>query len=137
VLQPVQAFATQKPFAALDAHWLSPVHSTHCPAAVPLVAQTSLPSVRPVHPVAPGVAQPVHALATQKPFVGSFVQPVSARHSTHWPAKVPLAAQAVLPSVRAAQPVAPVVPQPVQAFATQKPFAGSFVQSVSATHSTH
>jgi hypothetical protein len=39
--------------------------------------------------------------------------------------------------VRVAQPLAPVVLQAVQAFNTQKAFAGSFVQPVSVTHSTH
>jgi len=29
VLQPVQAFATQKPFDGFTVHWLSAVHSTH------------------------------------------------------------------------------------------------------------
>jgi hypothetical protein len=45
-------------------------------------------------------------------------------HWTHWPEKVPFAAQVVLPSVRAPQRAAV---QPVQAFSTQKLLAGSFV----------
>jgi hypothetical protein len=137
VLQPVQALATQKAFAGSFVHWLSVVHATHWPAAVPVVAQTALPSVRPAHPVAPVALQPVHALATQKPFAGSAVHWASAVHCTHWPADVPVAAQTILPSVRVEHPVAPVVAQPVQALATQNPFAGSTVHWASAAHSTH
>jgi hypothetical protein len=59
VLQPVHAFATQKPLAASFVHWLSAEHSTHWPAEVPFDAQVVLPSVRAEHPVAPAVLQPV------------------------------------------------------------------------------
>jgi hypothetical protein len=127
VLQPVHAFATQKPLAGSAVHWLSAVHCTHCPAAVPVVAQTILPSTREEHPVAPVVLQPVQAFATQKPLAGSAVHWASATHATHCPTAVPVVAQVVLPSVRAAQPVAPAALQPVHELATQKPFAGSTV----------
>jgi len=55
-------------------------------------------------------------------------------HVTHWPAKVPAAAHAVLPSVRPAHRAAV---QPVHALPTQKPFAALAVQPVLSTHSTH
>jgi hypothetical protein len=58
-------------------------------------------------------------------------------HCTHWPARVPVAAQVVLPSVRPEQPVAPGVLQPVQALDTQKALAESFVHWGSPVHSTH
>jgi hypothetical protein len=75
--------ATQKPLAESAVHWLSAVHCTHCPVAVPVVAQTILPSEREEHPVAPVVLQPVQTFATQKPFVGSVVHWVSATQATH------------------------------------------------------
>jgi hypothetical protein len=137
VLHPVQALATQKPFDGFEVHWASVVHSTHCPAAVPVVAHVVLPSVLAAHPVAPAALQPVHALATQKPFVGSAVHWLSAVHTTHCPAGVPVVAQTILPSVLVEHPVAPVVLQPVQTLATQKPFVGSVVHWASATHATH
>jgi len=112
--QPAQALDTQKLFVASFMHWLSAEHSTHCPAEVPVVAHTFLPSVCAEHPVAPLVLQPVQTFATQKPFAASFVHWLSAKHSTHWPADVPAVAQVVLPSVRAEHPVAPAVLQPVQ-----------------------
>jgi hypothetical protein len=110
---------------------------THCPAEVPAEVQTFLPSVRPVHPVAPVVLHPVQTLATQKPFAGSVVHWASATHATHCPAAAPVVEQVVLPSVRAAQPVAPGALQPVQTFATQKPFVGSAMHWLSAVHTTH
>jgi hypothetical protein len=137
VLQPVQAFATQKPFDEFAVHWESPVHCTHCPAAVPVVAQVVLPSVCPVQPVAPAELQPVHAFATQKPLAGSAVHWLSPVHCTHCPAAVPVAAQVVLPSVRPAQPVAPEALQPVHSLATQKPLARSAVHWLSPVHCTH
>jgi hypothetical protein len=137
VLQPVQTFATQKPFAASFVHWLSAEHSTHWPADIPAVAQTVLPSARAPHPVDPEVLQPVHTFATQKPLATSFVHWLSAEHSTHSPADVPVVAQTVLPSVLEEQPVAPLVLQPVHTFATQKPLAASLVHWLSAEHSTH
>jgi len=88
---------------------------------------TVLPSVRPAQPVAPVALQPVHAFATQKPFVGSAVHWLSAEHCTHWPTAVPVVAQTIFPSTRKEHPVAPVVLQPVQVFATQNPFVGSVV----------
>jgi hypothetical protein len=143
---------------SLAEHWLSAVHAphrfevqiglvatlqslldtqvTHWPARVPDDAQTFLLSVRPVHPVAPAVLHPVQAFATQKPLAGSAVHWLSAVHSTHWPAAVPVGAQVVLPSVRAAQPVAPGAVHPVQVLATQKPLL-ALLQSASALHSTH
>jgi hypothetical protein len=127
VLHPVQAFATQNPLDGLEVHWVSAVHSTHCPAAVPVVAQVVLPSVLPAQPVAPVALQPAHSLATQNPFVGSVVHWLSAVHCTHWPAAVPIVAQTIFPSTRVEHPVAPVVLQPVQTLATQKPFVGSAV----------
>jgi hypothetical protein len=133
----MQALATQKPFDGFAVHWESAVHSTHCPAAVPVVAQVVLPSVRPAQPVAPGAVQPVQAFATQKPLAGFAVHWLSAAHSTHWPEDVPVVAQTILPSTREEHPVAPVVLQPVQALATQKPFVGSVVHWVSATQATH
>jgi hypothetical protein len=135
--QPAQALDTQKLFVASFMHWLSAEHSTHCPAEVPVVAHTFLPSVCAEHPVAPLVLQPVQTFATQKPLAASFVHWLSAAHSTHRPADVPVVAQVVLPSVRAEHPVAPLVLQPVHAFATQKPLATSFVHWLSAKHSTH
>jgi hypothetical protein len=129
--------ATQKPFAGFAVHWASAVHSTHCPAEVPVVAQVVLPSVRAAHPVAPTAVQSVHALATQKPFVGSAVHWVSVTQATHCPAGVPVVAQTILPSTREEHPVAPVVLQPAQTLATQKPLAGSVVHWASATHATH
>jgi hypothetical protein len=80
--------------------------------------------------------QPPQTLATQKLFA-AVLQSASPAHSTHCPAAAPLATQVVFPSLRAAQPVAPTVPQPVQALATQKAFPGSFVHSPSPMHSTH
>jgi hypothetical protein len=140
-------------------HWLSVVHAphrfeaqiglvatlqsvldtqaTHCPARVPVEEHTFLPSVRAEQPVAPVVLHPVQAFATQKPFDGFAVHWESAVHSTHCPAAVPVVAQVVLPSVRAAQPVAPAALQPVHALATQKPFVGSVVHWASVTHTTH
>jgi hypothetical protein len=135
--QPAQALFTQNPLAGSCVQPLASTHSTHCPANVPLVAHAVLPSVLAAQPVAPVVSQPVHAFATQKALPGSATHWPSAVHCTHWPADVPLAEQAVLPSVRTEQPVAPVVLQPVQALATQKPLAGSFVHCPSAAHSTH
>jgi hypothetical protein len=133
-LQLVQAFATQKPLAGFEVHWLSAAHSTHWPAEVPLVEHTILPSMRAAQPVAPAVLQPVHTFATQKPLAGSEVHWLSAAHSTHWPEDAPLLAHTVLPSVRTAHPAAL---HPVQAFATQNPLAGSFVHWLSVAHSTH
>jgi hypothetical protein len=72
VWQPSQALATQKLFAG-SLQLVSPAHSTHRPAAAPLVAQVVFPSIRAAHPVAPVLAQPVHALATQKPLAGSLL----------------------------------------------------------------
>jgi hypothetical protein len=136
-VHPAQAFATQKPLAASAVHWLSAVHSTHCPLAVPVFAHVFLPSVRAVQPVAPGALHPVQVLATQNPLL-ALLQSASALHSTHWPAAVDVAAaQTVLPSVRVEQPVAPVVLHPVQVFATQKLFDRSVVHWASATHATH
>jgi hypothetical protein len=55
-------------------------------------------------------------------------------HVTHWPAKVPAVAHAVLPSVRPAHKAAV---QPVQALPTQKLLATLAVQPVLSMHSTH
>jgi hypothetical protein len=55
-------------------------------------------------------------------------------HVTHWPAKIPVAAHAVLPSVRETQRAAV---QPMQAFPTQKLLATLAVQPLLSTHSTH
>jgi hypothetical protein len=77
---PVQALLTQKPLAALEEQPLLSTHSTHSPAETPLVAHTGFV---PVHAIAPAFWQPVHALLTQKPFVGSFAQPLLSTHSTH------------------------------------------------------
>jgi hypothetical protein len=73
VLQPVQELLTQNALAGSFVHWASPEHSTHWPAAGPVVAQVVLPSVRTAQPVAPGALQPVQALFTQKPLAVSFV----------------------------------------------------------------
>jgi hypothetical protein len=77
---PVQALLTQKPLAALEEQPLLSTHSTHSPAEAPLVAHTGFV---PVHAIDPAFWQPVHALLTQKPFVGSFAQPLLSTHSTH------------------------------------------------------
>jgi hypothetical protein len=128
--------ATQKPVLA-PVQSESTLHSTHWPAEVEVaVAQIVLPSLRVEQPVAPVVLQPVQVLATQKALDGLAVHWASAVHSTHWPTALPVLAQAVLPSLREAQPVAPGLVQPVQAPATQKALAGSAVHWLSAVQPT-
>jgi hypothetical protein len=135
--QPVQALFTQNPLVGSLAQPVASTHSTHWPAKVPVAAHAVLPFVLAAQPVAPTVPQPVQALVTQKALAGSAVHWPSAAHCTHWPAVVPLMEQTVLPFVRVAQPVAPAVPQPVQALATQKLLAGSLVHCPSVVQSTH
>jgi hypothetical protein len=66
-VQPAQTLFTQKPFAGF-AHWPDATHSTHWPAAVPVVAQTEAPpSTFPAHKLA---LQAVQTPATQKPLAG-------------------------------------------------------------------
>ena len=97
----------------------------------------------PGFPVVPSFAE--HWLsAVQAPHVFDVqigavatLQSLLATQTTHCPATVPVAAQTVLPSVRPAHPVAPVVLHPVQAFATQNPLAGLAVHWESVVHSTH
>jgi hypothetical protein len=136
-VQPRHVPAVVLQIGVLPEHWLLLVHWTHWPAKAPVFEHIVLPSVRLVQPVAPGVAQPVQEFDTQKAFAGSFVHWRSPKHSTHWPADVPVIAQVVLPSVLPAQPVAPVVEQPVHRPFTQKAFAGSFMHWPSTPHSTH
>jgi hypothetical protein len=54
--------------------------------------------------------------------------------ATHCPVKVPVVAQAILPSVRPAHRAAV---HPVHALSTQKPSAAFAVQLLLSTHSTH
>jgi hypothetical protein len=73
----VHALFTQKLLAGFFEHSPSPTHSTHLPAAAPVVAQTAAPpSMRVAHKLA---LQPVQTLPTQKPLAGS-VQSLSAPH---------------------------------------------------------
>jgi len=134
---PVHAFCTQNPLAASFVHWAFPTHSTHCPASAPLVAHEVLPSVRPLHPVAPAVLHPVHAFATQNPLPASPVHCPSTTHATHCPMCSPAVAHTVLPSARPTHPDAPGVVQLEHTLATQKLLAASPLQCPSLTHSTH
>ena len=101
--QPVQALVTQKPFAGFSVQPVLSVHSTHCPAAGPVVAQTKAapPSTVAAHRVA---VQAVQTLFTQKPLAGLAEQPVLSTHSTHWPEVAPEVAHTGLVPLQAAVP---------------------------------
>jgi hypothetical protein len=82
------------------------------------------------------VVQAPHTFEVQIGLVATL-QSLLDTQTTHCPARVPDDAQTFLPSEREEHPVAPVVLQPVHAFATQKPFDGFAVHWESAVHSTH
>jgi len=131
-----QAFAVQIGFV-VTRQSAEVEHSTQVPAPVPFAKHTGLVVDLVEHGFTAADWHPLQALDTQKLFVASFVQSVSAEHSTQVPAPAPLARQTGFVANLVEHTLDAANWQPAQALDTQKVFVASLVHWPSVAHSTH